>query len=463
VLNDRAAAGLGRELARTGRLSQEGVDLALAAARRFRLFLDARRVREVRVVGTAAVRVAADAASFVNEFERAIGAKLRVLTGEEEGRYAALGVLAGEPAARGLVADMGGSSLELAPVGDGVVQPPVTLMLGAFAMSARAGGDVKAARAVVDEALGAAKIDPVTDSTLYVVGGAWRNLAKIDMVRRDYPLKVLQGYEMSPAEAIDISRFLAKQSPASIARMSEASRRRAEAIPFAAVALERLVKHFGVRAVVVSSYGLREGVLLDTMPERIRKADPLLAGAEAMARRAGSEVAFGRALEGWVAPAAEAMGASFDRAQLNRLCIAACRLADIGGALHPDHRAELASREVLYAQFAGLSHAERVFLSRVIHHRYAGRRELDGPAGLNRIITPEARDTALRLGLALRLAGAISARSATLLAESQLELSDREIKLLLTRKGAVLATEMVERRLEQLALAFERAPKIEVV
>src|SRR5262249_27556559 len=100
VLNDRAAAGLGRDLAQSGRLSSEGVKMALAAARRFRLFIEARRVREVRVVGTAAVRVASDAPAFVAEFERALGAKLRVLTGEEEGRYAALGVLAGEPWAR---------------------------------------------------------------------------------------------------------------------------------------------------------------------------------------------------------------------------------------------------------------------------------------------------------------------------------------------------------------------------
>ncbi len=462
LLNDRAAAGLGRDLARTGRLSREGVESALAAARRFRLFLDARRIRDVRVVATAAVREAGDAAPFIADVERAMGAKVRVLTGEEEGRYAALGVLAGDPGAHGIVADLGGSSLELAPVAAGAVARPVTLMLGAFAIAARAGGDVKTARGVVDEALEQAALDPPKNGSLYAVGGAWRNFAKIAMARRDYPLTVLQGYELSAGEAADVARFLSKQSPASIARMSEISRRRAETMPFAAVALERLVKRTGVRSVIISSYGLREGILLETFPHGVRRADPLLAGTEAMARRAGSEVAFGRALEDWIAPLTEALGAPFAPAQLHRLCVAACRLADIGGAFHPDHRAELAARRVLYAQFAGASHPERVFLSRAIHHRYDGRREPDQLGQLDRIITPEARETALRLGLALRLAGSISSRAASLLAESRIALDGRELMLMLTRRGADLATEVVERRLDQLAETLERTPRIAV-
>src|SRR5262249_25479361 len=162
-------------------------------------------------------------------------------------------------------ADLGGSSLELAPVADGKVGTPTTLMLGAFAMAAQAEGDTRAARDVVDAALAKAPIDPPKDGSLYVVGGAWRNLAKSAVARRDDPLMILQGYEMSASDAVDIARFLAKQGPESIARMSEVSRRRAEAIPFAAVALDRLIKRLGAKSVVVSSYGLREGVLLDTM------------------------------------------------------------------------------------------------------------------------------------------------------------------------------------------------------
>jgi exopolyphosphatase/guanosine-5'-triphosphate,3'-diphosphate pyrophosphatase len=457
-LNDRAAAGLGRDLMKTGKLSASGVEAALAAARRFKLFLDARGVRDVRVVGTAAVREASDAKPFLQEFERAIGARVRVLSGEEEGRYAGLGVLAGDPSARGVVADLGGSSLELAPLADGEVGKPVTLLLGSFALATRAGGDVKAARALLDDSLEAVKINSSVDGSLYAVGGAWRNFAKIAMSHEKYPLKLLQGYEMRAETAAEIARFLAKQSPASIARM-EVSRRRAEAMPFAATALERLIKRLSPKSVVVSSFGLREGILLEAMPARMRAQDPLLACAEAMARRAGGDPDYGKALEAWMAPLVDAFGEPFAPDHRKRLYVAACRLADVGGLLHPDHRAEVAARDVLYAQSAGASHAERLFLALTIHHRYSGKKEFDEAPDIDRIVAPEARDAALRLGLTLRLAGAFSSRAPSLLKESRLELSADALTMKLSAKGRDLATDVVEKRLAQLAEVVGRAPR----
>lgn len=459
LLNDRAAAGLGRELMKTGKLSGPGVEAALAAARRFKLFLDARGVRDVRVVGTAAVREASDAKPFLAEFERAIGSKVRVLSGEEEGRYAGLGVLAGDPGARGVVADLGGSSLELAPVAEGEVGKPTTLLLGSFALATRAGGDIKTARALLDETLDGVKINPPANGSLYAVGGAWRNFAKIAMSHEKYPLKLLQGYEMRAEVAAEIARFLAKQSPASIARM-EVSRRRAEAMPFAATALERLVKRLSPKSVVVSSFGLREGILLEAMPPRIRAQDPLLACADAMARRAGADPNYGKALEAWMAPIVEAFGEPFDAATRKRLYLAACRLADVGGMLHPDHRAEVAARDVLYAQSAGASHAERLFLALTIHHRYSGKKEFDEAPNIDRVVAPEVRDAALRLGLTLRLAGAFSSRAPSLLKESRLELASDALVMKLSAKGRDLATDVVEKRIAQLAEVLSRSARI---
>jgi len=462
VLNDRAAAGLGRELASTGRLAEDGVVAALAAVRRFRLFLDARQVTEVHAVATAAVRDAEDGPAFAKKISRALGAPVRVLSGEEESRHAALGVLAGDPSAVGVVADLGGSSLELATVSDGGVGKCATFSLGAFALAERAGDDMKAVRSVLDKALGDAKIKAIEGGKLYAVGGAWRNLAKIDMQQRNYPLHLLQGYEMSAADAIDIARFLARQSPETIAGIAGVSRRRAEMMPYAAVALERVIKRFDVCAVVVSAFGLREGVLLANLPKSVRRADPLLAGADAMARRAGSDFLFGRAVEQWIAPLAVAIDPELGASRAAALISAACRLTDVGGALHPDHRGELAARRVLFAQFAGASHAERIFLARAIHHRYEGRSEAADELAMDRLLAPEAREAAVRLGLALRLAGAISGRTAPLLNETRLSLTDDQITLHVSPSGAELATEVVEKRLAQLADTMARAPKVAI-
>ncbi len=52
------------------------------------------------------------------------------------------------------------------------------------------------------------------------------------------------------------------------------------------------------------------------------------------------------------------------------LIAAACRLADLGGRLHPDHRGTLTFEQVFRAPRAGQSHAERAFLATAIFARY---------------------------------------------------------------------------------------------
>lgn len=82
--------------------------------------LEAAQPETISVVATAAVREASDGPAFVAKVRELTGLSVRVLTGEEEARFAALGVLAGAPDAEGLVGDLGGSSLELTPIAAGV-------------------------------------------------------------------------------------------------------------------------------------------------------------------------------------------------------------------------------------------------------------------------------------------------------------------------------------------------------
>ena len=102
VFNEKILAGLGRDLATTGKLSPEGVDAALAALTRFKALIDALAPDAVFAAATAAVREASDGLAFCDRVAEETGITLRVLTGEEEARYAALGVLAGAPNSNGL-------------------------------------------------------------------------------------------------------------------------------------------------------------------------------------------------------------------------------------------------------------------------------------------------------------------------------------------------------------------------
>ncbi|HVL41174.1 MAG TPA: Ppx/GppA family phosphatase, partial [Brevundimonas sp.] len=132
VFNEKVLAGLGRDLAATGQLSVEGSAQALTALKRFAAVIEGVRPALVFVAATAAVREAADGQTFCETVAAETGLQIRVLSGEEEARYAALGVLAGIPDADGVAGDLGGSSLELVRLAGGKVERGVTLPLGPF-------------------------------------------------------------------------------------------------------------------------------------------------------------------------------------------------------------------------------------------------------------------------------------------------------------------------------------------
>ena len=117
LYNEKSSCALGRGVASSGKLAEENVQRALKAIMRFALVTRLMKVGATYVLATSAVRDASNRASFVAAVEKIMDAPVRVLSGEEEAHYAALGVLAGFPGFAGIVGDLGGGSLELSEIG----------------------------------------------------------------------------------------------------------------------------------------------------------------------------------------------------------------------------------------------------------------------------------------------------------------------------------------------------------
>jgi exopolyphosphatase/guanosine-5'-triphosphate,3'-diphosphate pyrophosphatase len=457
VYNEKVLAGLGREVARTRRLSPEGVQTALAALRRFRAVLDGARPAHVYTAATAAVREAIDGPDFVQQVRAQAGLDIRVLSGEAEASAAALGVIAGAPDAQGVVGDLGGSSLELTRVDEGEVGHGVTLPLGPFALGAGRTYDPAKGRAEALRRLDAVAPDFQT-RVFHAVGGAWRNLALLQMRMADYDLHVVHQYELSAADALSIARIVARQSRSSLERIQGVSKKRLETLPHAAVLLEALIERLNVERVAFSAYGLREGLLFDAMSKELRARDPLVEGCTALGTRLGVSEELGPALQAWLSPAFDAMEPAFSRQRDRVLLAAASRLADIGARLHPDHRATLAYDQVLRAPIAGQSHAERAFIAAAIHTRYEPDPALLQTVVVERVLTEERLHRARALGLALRLGADVSGRSAALLAASSLTVNDSAVVLTASAEAAdLLLGEQSRKRLNALATHLQLA------
>ena len=453
IFNEKALAGLGRDLPVTGRLSAEGVEVAMAALHRFRALLNGWEPQDITAAATAAVRESADGQAFLRRVKSETDLEVRVLSGEEEARYAALGVLAGDPRAEGVVGDLGGSSLELVRLSDGAPQDGETLALGPFALGAPRALDIDRTRRAIEAELG-----PVggrfRTRSFNAVGGAWRNLALLHMEMANYPLRVAHQYEMSRADAVEVARFVERLSKSSLDSIKGLSKKRFDVLPYAALVLEALIERLGIERVVISAYGVREGLLLNAMEPQFRARNPLLEGCEALTAVRGLTQDLGPALENWLAPAFARLPALFgDRDAV--LTAAACRLADIGARLHPDHRADIAFEEVLRAPIAGMTHAERAFLACATFSRHSAASTPPEPATISRLLTPERRQRARALGAAIRLGCDVSGRNALLLPNVPLTITGDQLHLK-ARPGweDMLLGEQTAKRAQTLAAAL---------
>ena len=489
IVNEKVLAGLGRRSGPGRRLSPQGVLDSLSALRRFAAVLEGVRPARLFAVATAAVREAEDGPAFVTRIKAETGLEVRVLTGAEEARYAALGVMAGQGEVEGLVGDLGGSSLELVQIAGGRPGRGVTLPLGPFALGAPGDLDVAGLRTLIAERLSALPAN-LRGGCLHAVGGAWRNIALIQMESVAYPLRLVHQYEMSGREALDVARFVARQSKASLERTPGVSRKRAETLPYAALVLEGLVQYLELERVRLSAFGLREGLILDAMAPDVRAQDPLVEGCAALGARQGVGDRLASVLQGWLTPFWHALPPLFapggslptglnaaadapeepppgptknSPASDARLLAAACRLSDIGARLHPDHRADLAFDQVLRAPIPGQTHAERAFLAVAVFARYTAQAPWRAGADVERLLSPERLRRARALGAAMRLGCDLSARAPELLAGCSLRLERRRVVLQVSPACAdLLLGEQTRKRLQTLADLLDAPPLVQI-
>jgi exopolyphosphatase/guanosine-5'-triphosphate,3'-diphosphate pyrophosphatase len=462
IYNEKLLAGLGRDLARTGKLSADAVQAALPALKRFRAVLDATRPASTIAVATAAVREATDGPAFVEQVRRTAGFDVRVLTGEEEARYSALGVLAGIPGAEGVAGDLGGFSLELIRLKAGSLGKGITLPLGPFAIRRADGFDPEAVAREAGKRLKPA--EAFASDCFYAVGGAWRNLALIHMQMTGYPLKIVHEYEISGDEAMRTAQFIARQSRSSLERIQGLSKKRLDSIPYAAAVLCALVERLRLRRIVICAWGVREGLLFDAMPEAVRRLDPVIEGCAALGGRIEQAETLGAALTAWIGPAMAALPPVFEQGHDERLGAAACRLADFGSRFHPDHRAELVFHQVLRAPIAGMTHVDRSFLAVAAFARHTASSAIPEPETLRHLLTPERYERARALGAAIRLGCDISGRSPPLLEKSKLGVIDGHVVLEASRPNSdLLLGEQTRRRAETFAGLIGRQLEVRTV
>ena len=454
VFNEKVLCGLGRGLEKTGQLNPQGVVLALDNLQRFARLADAMSVDDLTFVATAAVRDAANGREFVRAAERRIGRRIQILSGADEAKLAALGVVAGIPDADGIAGDLGGGSLELVSIAGTKVGAHATLPLGPLRLR-----DIESrprAKQIIDAQLEQLDwLGRTKGKQFYAVGGAWRALARMHMAHVNYPLHVIHHYTLRRDKAEEFCELVAGLSRESLERAGDVSRKRIDTLSLAALVLARVLRQARPVELVFTATGLREGCVFAKLGVAERRRDPLISACTEIARTNARFAIDGQGLMAWIAPLFR--GSATREA---RLRLAACDLSDIAWREHPDYRAEIAFLRTLRMPITGIDHAGRAFIALAIFTRYEGRADAPVTVPAWQLLGEEALRQAHVLGLALRLAYTLSAGTPSILRQIKLRLQGGNLDLVGATRSRPMIGEAVERRLESLSRALGKTPRL---
>ena len=448
--NEKVMAGLGAGVSETGYLNPEGRKRALGAIKRFALLAKGMDVNPMTAVATAAVRDAIDGPDFCDEVKRETGISLWVASGVEEARLSAQGVFLGWPHAKGLTCDIGGSSMELAEIGDGVVGKRVTSQLGPLKLMDVKGGR-KGRKKIIDETIdGLMDEVGINHKTLYLVGGSWRAIARLDMERRGYPLKVLHEYRMSAGSVLKTVKWIHSQNVEELRAITGNSEARMRLVPIAAQVLKSLIQRFKPESIATSSYGIREGLLYEQMPYELRRRDPLIEACRYDEARNARIPGFGKSLFKFITPL-------FKRIPDDRLRLvkAACLLHDVSWRAHPDYRAEVCFDNATRANFGDLDHRGRIYLGVALLHRYKNNRDGTRFEELFALLPEKQLKEAEVLGKAMRFGAMFSVQNPEMMGEMKWHPKKRLLRLNLHPETKALFGEVAEARFKSLASALD--------
>jgi exopolyphosphatase / guanosine-5'-triphosphate,3'-diphosphate pyrophosphatase len=462
IFNEKALCGLGREVQSTGLLATDAVNKALTALRRFRALCRIQQVGRVYAIATAACRDAKNGPDFIAKAERICGAKIEILTGPREAKLSALGVVSGVHNPNGIVGDLGGGSLELIDVKGSRVRSGVTLPLGSLALQDLSNKSLKRAERIVkNELLGVAQLKTGRGRTFYAVGGTWRALARIHIIQSGYPLKVMHGYSIPAADALDFAQRLRRLAATNLlANIESVADARRPLLAYAALVLEYIIRVAQPKTIVFSTFGVREGLLYEMLPPAERAKDGLLCAAQNLNELLSRSARHAQELTAWTDRLVRVVRLR-ETEEDRRLRHVACLLSDIGWRVHPDHRGEETLSLIMNGNFGSITHQGRAFVALSVFYRYAGlSEENEPPPQIRALVTPAMDERARVLGAAFRVAHLITAARTGVLPATHFRTQGRKLMLVFEHRMVDLVADRVGSRFKQLARLVGRVGSI---
>jgi len=271
IFNKKISCGLGKDLIKNNKLNKDSIKKAMNALYYIKELIDSSKIKNYEIFATEAVRVAKNRDAFIADAENILKKKIHVLTGDEEAKFSAMGCIVGLKKSNGLVADLGGGSLELAEVKKKEIMNTMSLPLGVHRAKSKNNKIIDKFKSSLQntEWLNENKFKRVI-----LTGGTWRALVKLYFDKYNYPLKVIHHFKPDFDNFVlmleEVSNFKKKD----LLQYSLITKDKTPFIRYAAKLALEIINKVSAKQVVISYTAIREGYISDKIKLNY-KNDPL--------------------------------------------------------------------------------------------------------------------------------------------------------------------------------------------
>jgi exopolyphosphatase/guanosine-5'-triphosphate,3'-diphosphate pyrophosphatase len=436
----KAAPRLGAGLSKRGNISEIAVQNALSILSRMATLANQLGAKRTEVVATSAVREATNGEQFLRLVRAETGLKIRILRGEDEARLAFRSALAHFDLAvgRAVVMDIGGGSLELALSADGLVDRLISLPLGAIRMTerylgaSRKKGMRKLRKHVRLELRRHLSARHWHAARIICSGGTFTTLASIYLARIGMEsAKTVHGTVIPHAELEHIVSMLLDMSPEERQAVPGLSAARSDIIVGGLAVAAEVAARVEARDLVVSGYGIREGILLESAHVAPSPADPGEArerSVRELAERSHYEEMHSKHVQTLALQLFDSIGQRLGSTPDDRRLLSdAALLHDIGYHISYDKHNKHSYHLIEHAELLGMTPAEQIVVANVArYHRGAEpKRKHINYGGLEKSM----RETIKRLAAILRVADGYDRGHANAVAEIKVRWMERALRL----------------------------------
>ncbi|NCU54036.1 MAG: hypothetical protein EBW50_02370 [Candidatus Fonsibacter ubiquis] len=442
VFNEKAVCQLGKNLDRTGKLDPKGAEFALTVLKRFKQILSNLKVKKYKAIGTAALREAIDAKDFIIKAQKIIKKKIIILSGNKEAENSALGVIIGFQKVNGLVADLGGGSLELARVEKNIIHDKISLPLGVLRLFNQPKKNKNKVKKIISFYLN--KIEWLRKNkikNLYLCGGTWRTLMNAHMIKTNYPLAILHQYKLS---SLDTLKFVNRLNT------------RTNYIPIGGFILSNLIRICDPVSVFLSQSGVREGSLINKSKLKVLQNNSLSRSVHFLSHKKADYAANYLKLYNFI----RNLFSTNEKYFPSRLLLPACSLSNFDWGLGVYQRAELVFQEVINAPILKLSHNDRIKLGLVSFWRHCSTKYYPNVEFV-KLLSNEEIAACKQIGAALRLASSIGVISNIFFDKVKIyKNSNKDLILKVSKKDKQVISNQVQKRLKSLGDELKIKSKI---